>query len=112
MGRRRLKYENKTQSPHPVGSSAWLAGVELLARRAYPDLKHSGFCSRHRDDGHFECGICYPDLNGLLDAHMEVSNKLYDQILELSGLSDPANGRVGTNAIVAELRRKLKPAND
>ena len=87
---------------------AWAAGVELLARRAYPDLKYSGYCSHHFDDGHFECKTCYPDLNKLLDAHMEVSSKLYTELLELSGLSDPPNGCVGTNAIVAEIRRKLK----
>ncbi len=92
----------------PVESSALLAGVTLLAQRAYPGLKHSGICSRHQDDGCFECPICYPDLNALLDAHMEVSNKLYDELLALSGLSDPPNGRIGTNAIVAEIRRKLK----
>ena len=87
---------------------ALAAGVELLARRAYPGFKRSGYCSRHRDDGHFECVTCYPDLNELLDAHMEVSSKLYTELLELSGLSDPPNGCVGTNAIVAEIRRKLK----
>lgn len=81
---------------------------EKLAKRAYPGLKHSGACSRHRDDGHFECTICYPDLNALIDEHMAVFNKVYDQILELSGLSDPPNGRIGTNAIIAELRKKLK----
>ena len=83
-------------------------GIEVLARRAYPDLKHSGFCSRHLADGHFDCHICYPDPKALLAAHMAVSNKLYSEILALSGLTDPPHGRIGTKAIVAELRRKLK----
>lgn len=86
--------------------------MELLALRAYPGLKSSGICSSHRDDEHYECEICYPDLNDLLNAHMEVANKLYDELLELSGLSDPPNGRIGTNAIVAEIRRKLKELAD
>lgn len=82
-------------------------GLKLLANRAYPGLRHSGLCSRHRESGHYDCRTCYIDPNALLKEHMKVSGALYDQILELSGLSDPPNGRIGTNSIVAELRRKL-----
>jgi hypothetical protein len=80
---------------------------EVLAKRNYPDLKASGICSAHRDDGHYECQRCYPSWPALLDAHMEVSNKLCDDLLKISGLQDPPNGRIGTNAIVAEIKRKL-----
>lgn len=81
--------------------------IEVLALKAYPGLRHSGFCSRHRDAGFYECNICYPDLNGLLTEHMQVQNELYDQLLRLSGLKDPRNGRIGTNAIVSELQIRL-----
>lgn len=84
-----------------------LRKVQVLAFRAYPGLKPSGICSRHRSPGHYECEICYGDRERLLAAHMEVSRRLYDQLLELSGLSDPPDGRIGTDAIVAELKRKL-----
>jgi len=103
-----MNSELTAESGGGVSSTDLLAGLRLLAIRAYPELKHCGACSRHRDDGHYECRICYPDWHALLGEHMRVSNELYDQILELSGLSDPPNGRVGTNAIVAEIRRKLK----
>lgn len=84
--------------------------LSVLAHRAYPGLVRSGFCSAHRESGHYACTTCYPDLNALLRAHTVVSNRLYDDLLKLSGLSDPPNGRIGTNAIVAELKRKLKCA--
>ena len=32
MGRRRLTNETKTQSPHPVGSSAWFGHLERLIK--------------------------------------------------------------------------------
>lgn len=94
-----------------VGCDALLAGLRTLALRAYPELKSSRICSRHRDQGHYECTICYPDWHALLSEHMRVSGELYDQLLALSGLRDPDNGRIGTSAIVAELRRKLSSAN-
>jgi hypothetical protein len=86
--------------------------LKILALRTYPDLKRTGLCSWHRDDGNYDCQMCYPSYPALLDAHMAVSNKLYDDILKLSGLKDPENGRVGTNAIIAELKRKLKVENE
>lgn len=96
----------KKITPPPLREAEW-AGLRILALKAYPELKRSGLCSRHRDDGHYECHTCYPDLNALLDEHMQVFNELYDQLLTLSGLSDPSYGRIGTNAIIAELQRKL-----
>jgi len=93
---------------HNNNPGYWQQGLEILAKRAYPELKKSGMCSRHRENGHFECEICYPVWDELLKAHMEVSHRLYDELLALSGLTDPPNGRIGTNAIVAELKRKLK----
>jgi len=86
---------------------AKLAAMEQLARRAYPGLRKSGICSRHSEDGHYECRVCYTDWHSLLDEHMKVTNELYEQLLALSGLKDPPNGRIGTNAIVAKLRHKI-----
>lgn len=83
-------------------------GLEVLALRAYPGLKYSGFCSQHRDTGHFECQICYPDLNRLLAKHIEVFNWLYDELLKISGLSDPPNGRIGTKVILDKLKRRCQ----
>ena len=61
-------------------------------------------CSKHRDgDKTGKCSICFPDLNALIDEHCTVSRKLYDDLLALSGLSDPPNGRIGTNVIMAKL---------
>lgn len=64
-----------------VGCDALLAGLRTLALRAYPELKSSRICSRHRDQGHYECTICYPDWHALLSEHMRVSGELYDQLL-------------------------------
>lgn len=89
-----------------------VSSFEVLARRAYPGLKHSGACSAHREDGHFGCEVCYPDANALLDAHVAAADNLYDELLGVSGLSEPPDGRIGTNAILAELRRKLEPASE
>ncbi len=97
-----LHRQNRTsieQKPTP--------NYELLARRAYPNLEPSHICSRHNSGQHFECQTCYPNWIELIDGHQKVSDKLYGQLLELSGLSDPPNGRIGTNAIVAELKKKL-----
>ena len=81
--------------------------IKILAERAYPGLKRSRYCSAHREDGNYKCQICYPDYQKLLEEHAKVSCQLYDKLLELSGLSDPANGRIGTNAIIEQLIKKL-----
>ncbi len=81
--------------------------IKILAGRAYPGLKRSGFCSFHREDGYYDCQTCYPDYHKLLEQQVKVSQQLYDELLELSGLSDPANGRIGTNAIIEQLIKKL-----
>lgn len=83
-------------------------GMAVLALRAYPSLKKSGVCSAHRENHQFSCTTCYPDPNALLAAHIKVSDELYQNLLELAGLSDPLNGRIGTNKILAEIRRKLE----
>lgn len=49
--------------------------VTKLASRAYPGLKYSGFCSRHRDNGHYECSICYPNWQALIKEHMAVGDR-------------------------------------
>lgn len=87
--------------------STELCELVALATRAYPDLKHSGMCSAHRDSGHYSCLRCYPDLNALLRAHMEVSNELYASLLDISGIKEPPSGRVGTNAILLKLRERV-----
>ncbi len=82
--------------------------IKILAERAYPGLKQSGCCSAHPKDGHYECKVCYPDYRALLKAHVKVSSELYGKLLELSGLSAPPDGRVGTNAIIAQLVKRVK----
>ena len=82
--------------------------VAILAERIYPGLKNSGICSRHRDDGHFECVTCYPNWRRLVSDHMEALDKLYDELLDLSGLTDPPTGRIGTRRIIEELSRKIE----
>ena len=82
--------------------------IEVLAKRAYPGLHSQGCCSRHRNDGHYDCKTCYPDWKVLMREHQEVFNKLYDDLLELSGLSDPPNGRIGTNRILETLKDQLE----
>ncbi len=79
-----------------------------LALRAYP-TGPSHLCSIHRGgDKTGKCRICFPNYKNLIIEHTVEQHKLYDKLLQLSGLSDPPNGRIGTNAIIEELQRKLK----
>ncbi len=86
---------------------AQLDKIKILALRNYPNLENSGFCSIHRDSGHYNCSICYPNWIRLIDEHCKVSDELYNELLQLSGLVDPMNGRIGTRTILAELKKKL-----
>jgi hypothetical protein len=87
--------------------TARVAELETLAGRTYPGLKASGYCSAHFDDGHFECETCYADLNKSIEFRQHIFEKLYGELLEVAGLADPPNGRLGTIHILAEIRRKL-----
>lgn len=101
--------EYERSRSHPVLTAEQM---EVLARRAYGNFKPTGLCSRHHPDAssRVKCATCYPDWQRLLDAHMAVANKLYDDLLALSGLQDPPNGRIGTNNILEAIRRKLGKA--
>lgn len=54
--------------------------LKILAERAYPDLKESGICSRHRYEYPAECSICYPDLPALIQGHVEVNAGLVSEL--------------------------------
>lgn len=43
-----------------------------LAKRAYPNLHATKFCSHHAEDGHYACIACYPNLPALLGEHVAI----------------------------------------
>lgn len=50
--------------------------LEILAKRAYPDLMPSGFCSKHHPKPNFRCIICYPDIRKANDKLISERNDL------------------------------------
>lgn len=76
----------------------------ILVKRCYPRYpQSSGICSWHQSPGPASCSTCWPDLNALLKAHMEVREQGYQELLTAAGVSDPPGGRYGSEPALEKL---------
>ena len=90
-------------------TNAEMTDLETLVHRAYPGWpnKSSGICSRHQKPGPADCEICWPNLNKLIDEHINTSELLYQAVLGLAGVTDPPNGRYGWKPAIEIIRQRL-----
>ncbi len=57
-----------------------MTDLEKLVEKMYPGLKRSGLCSAHRNDGHYDCGICYPNWKALTEHHSILHGETYEKL--------------------------------